>query len=42
MFRKILVAHRGDDGRQAVAAQPERMAHVVRAGDLAAIEVLHV
>jgi len=42
MFRKILVANRGDDGLQAVAAQPRRMAHEVRAGDLAAVEVAHV
>jgi len=42
MFRKILIANRGDKGRQALAAKPHYMAHEVRAGDLAAIEVLHV
>ncbi len=33
MFNKILIANRGDSGRQAVAAQPECLAHGVRAGD---------
>ena len=42
MSRKILIASRGDSGRQAVAAKPKRMVHEVRAGDLAAIEVLDV
>jgi hypothetical protein len=32
-FQKILIASRGDNGRQAAAAKPERLA---RAGDLPA------
>ena len=36
MFNKILIANRGDNGRQAVAAQPYRMAHAVRTGDFTA------
>ena len=38
MFKKILIANRGDrtpEGR--AAAQPHRMAHIVRAGGLAAV-----
>ena len=42
MFRKILIANRGDDGREAGAAQPKRLARAARAGDLVAIEVKHV
>jgi len=42
MFRKILVANRGDAGREAGAAKPKRMARAARAGDLAAIEVSDV
>jgi hypothetical protein len=41
MFTKILIANRGDNGRQAVAAKPNCMAHGVRAGDLTA-ETSHV
>jgi hypothetical protein len=37
-FRKILVANRGDSGRQAVAAKPERLVRAAHAGDLAAGE----
>jgi len=33
---KILVANRGDNGRQAAAAKPERLARAARAGDLSA------
>ena len=33
---KILIANRGDNGRQAAAAKPERMAREARAGDLPA------
>jgi hypothetical protein len=33
MFEKILIANRGDNGRQAVAAKPERLAGAARAGD---------
>ena len=36
MFSKILIANRGDDGRQAGAAQPQRLARAARAGDLTA------
>ena len=35
MFKKILIANRGDNGA-AFAAQPERMARAARAGNLAA------
>ena len=41
MFRKILIANRGDDCRTAGAAPPECLAGAARAGDLAA-EVPHV
>ncbi len=33
MFTKILIANRGDHGRQAVAAKPKRMAREACAGD---------
>jgi hypothetical protein len=36
MFKKILIANRGDSGREAVAAKPERVARAARAGDLTA------
>jgi hypothetical protein len=36
MFDKILIANRGDNRRQAVAAQPKRLARAARAGDLPA------
>jgi len=35
MFKKILIANRGDSGA-AAAAQPERLARAARAGDLTA------
>ena len=35
MFQKILIANRGDSGRQAVAARPERLASEA-SGDRAA------
>ncbi|WP_292921996.1 hypothetical protein [Novosphingobium sp. SCN 63-17] len=42
MFRKILIANRGDQPASAgAAAQPHRMARAACAGDLAA-EALHV
>jgi hypothetical protein len=41
MFQKILIANRGDNGRQAVAAQPNRLVREAHAGDLAA-EARHV
>ena len=36
MFKKILIANRGDNGRQAVSAKPRCMAREACAGDLAA------
>jgi hypothetical protein len=36
MFDKILIANRGDNGRQAAAAKPKRVTREARAGDLAA------
>ena len=33
MFKKILIANRGDNGRQTVAAKPKRMVRVAHAGD---------
>jgi hypothetical protein len=35
-FSKILVAKRGDNGRQAVAAKPERLMREAHAGDFPA------
>jgi hypothetical protein len=40
---RILIANRGDDGRAAaVAATPEGLMRAAHAGDLAAVESLHV
>jgi len=36
MFSKILIANRGDGGRQAAAAQPTCLARAACAGDLTA------
>jgi len=36
IFSKILIANRGDNGRQAVAAKPKRMVREAHAGDLSA------
>jgi hypothetical protein len=36
MFKKILIANRGDSGREAAAAKPERVVRAARAGDLTA------
>jgi hypothetical protein len=36
MFKKILIANRGENGRQAVSARPYCMAREARAGDLTA------
>jgi hypothetical protein len=33
VFKKILIANRGDKGRKAVAAKPNRVARAARAGD---------
>jgi hypothetical protein len=42
MFKKILVAKRGDKGRWALAAQPNCMAREARAGDLDPMELTNV
>lgn len=42
MFKKILIANRDDNGRQAVAAKPNCMARASRTGDLSAMESNHV
>jgi hypothetical protein len=42
MFKKILIANRGDSGRQAVAAKPKRLVREACAGDFDPIEVVHV
>jgi hypothetical protein len=42
MFKKILIAHRDGNSRQAVAAKPSCTAREARTGDLCAIEVQHV
>ena len=36
MFKKILIANRGDNGRKAVAAKPDCMAREARAGEFPA------
>ena len=36
MFKKILIANRGDNGAWAVAAKPNCMARAARAGDFPA------
>ena len=41
MFKKILIANRGDNGRKAVAAKPNGMACAARAGEFPA-ETHHV
>jgi len=33
MFEKILIANRGESGRQAASAKPERMMRAAHAGD---------
>ncbi len=35
MFKKILIANRGDQPRSGAAAKPHRMARAARAGDCA-------
>ena len=42
MFSKILIANRADNGRQAVAAQPDCRVRAAHAGDLAPMELHHV
>ena len=41
MFKKILVANRGDNGRKAVAAKPNCLVREAHAGDFPA-EMQHV
>ena len=41
MFKKILIANRGENGPGAVAAKPKRLARIARAGDFSA-EPLYV
>ncbi len=36
MFNKILIANRGDNGLQAVAAQPNRLLRAAHAGEFPA------
>lgn len=42
MFTKILIANRGDNGRQAVAAKPECLVRESHAGDLDPMETPRV
>ncbi len=42
MFSKILIAIRGDNSRQAIAANPDRMVRAARAGEIAPQETPHV
>ena len=41
MFKKILIANRGDNGRKAVAAKPNCMVRAAQAGEFPA-EIHHV
>ncbi|WP_272868075.1 hypothetical protein [Caldimonas tepidiphila] len=38
MFKKILIANRGDNGRQAVAAKPDCLVREAHAGDFDPME----
>ena len=42
MFKKILIANRGDNGLLAVAAKPNRMAREALTADLDPMEQTHV
>jgi hypothetical protein len=42
MFNKILIANRGDNGRQAVAAKPNCMVREAHAGDFDSMEPAYV
>jgi len=42
MVSKILIANRGDNGRQAVAAKPDCMVRAAHAGEFAPMEAAHV
>ncbi len=42
MFKKILIANRGDQRHRRAAAQPNRMVRVAHAGGFTAMEVWHV
>jgi hypothetical protein len=42
MFNKILIANRGDQPHSGAAAEPNGMAHAVRAGDFTPMEKTYV
>ncbi len=42
MFNTILIANRGDNGRQAAAAKPECLLRAAHAGELDPMEQAHV
>jgi len=42
MFSKILIANRGDNGQQAVAARPDRRVHAAHTCEFAPVEVANV
>ncbi len=42
MFKKILIANRGDSGRMAAAAKPNCLVRSAHAGDLDPMEKAHV
>ena len=42
MFKKILIANRGGNGRRAVAAKPNCMVREAHAGDFDLMEANHV
>jgi hypothetical protein len=42
MFTRILIAHRGDNGRRAVAAKPDCLVRAAQVGCLASMETSHV
>ncbi len=42
MFKKILIANRGDSGRQAAAAKPNCVVRAAHAGEFDPMEATHV
>lgn len=42
MFKKILIANRGDQPQSGAAAQPNCMVRAAHAGDFSAMETQHV
>ncbi|MDT8992926.1 hypothetical protein RQP54_18775 [Curvibacter sp. APW13] len=42
MFKKILIANRGDQPQRGAAAKPNCMVRVAHAGDFSAMETQHV